>query len=473
MTLIEELGAFVAGLDFEHIPDKVIRNVQDRLLDTLGICAAAVEVSDSGKAVLRFVQANGGHPEATVLGTTVRLPAASAALVNGTFAHSLDFDDTHLPSLVHPSAPMVPALIAEAECVGASGRDLLVALTASYEINCRLSSAQYDPEIRYSVMIEHGFHATSIIGAVAAAGGCARLRGLDSTGVMHSMAIACSMGAGLTESNRRGGASKQLNAGWAAHVAITAASMASHGVIGPQTVLEGRLGFVEAYCRGRWDKNAATSELGKRWDVLGVHFRPYPCNNFTQAVADAALMLREQGLRPRDIAHVVIGIADSRGLLVGDSIDQHQNPENSYRARFSAPYVFASGMAGGGGLGVGLEDFTDEALVDPVRRRICNQCEVVVDPQCNAVFPRQILAAATVETASGTRVHARVTENRGGPEKPLSAEEFDRKLRSTAGRSAGALRHAVEALPSTRAVDRLMNSVIHKATHATAFQGHS
>jgi 2-methylcitrate dehydratase PrpD len=289
---------------------------------------------------------------------------------------------------------------------------------------------------------------------------------------MHSMAIACSMGAGLTESNRRGGASKQLNAGWAAQVAITAASMASHGVIGPQTVLEGRLGFVEAYCRGRWDKAAATAELGTRWDTMSIYFRPYPCNNFTQAVADAALMLREQGLRARDVAHVVIGIADARGLLVGDSVDQHRNPEDSYRARFSAPYVFAAAMVGGGGLGVGLEDFTDEAVVDPTRRRISNQCDVVVDETCAAVFPRQILADVKVVTASGTHVEARVTENRGGLQKPLTADEFDRKLRSTAGRSVGALRHAVEALPSTRAVDRLMHAIAHKTTHA-AMQGRS
>ena len=137
-----------------------------------------------------------------VLGEKRRLPAEAAALVNGTYAHSLDFDDTHLPSIVHPSAPLVPAVLAQAEAVGASPEQTAVALVAGYEVLCRLAMAQYEPALGNSVMFEHGFHATSIVGAVAGAAACARLLELDPEGIADAIAVACSVGSGLIEANR-------------------------------------------------------------------------------------------------------------------------------------------------------------------------------------------------------------------------------------------------------------------------------
>lgn len=446
-TLAEELAAFVDGLAFDDIPTPVVEAALLHFLDTLGVSMAGARSSDAGRAALAYAEATGGSPEATAVSAGVRLPAASAALANGTYAHALDFDDTHLPSVVHPSAPMVPAVLALAEAQGAAGRELITALVAAWEVNCRLSMAQYDGELRNSVFFEHGLHATAIVGAVSAAGACAKLLGLGRTGITNAFAVACSMGAGLTESNRAGGTIKQLHGGWAAHCAVAAASLAAHGITGPASVFEGRFGFFEAYCRDQWQPRAVTDALGTRWDTLSISFKPFPCNHFTHAVAEAALELRRDGLGPEDVAMVRIGTAGPSWRTIGDPIEQKRRPSDGYAARFSGPWVFASALVGGGGLGVGLEDFSARALGDPVRRRLAELAEVYVDDECSAVFPTQFPAVVTVRTNAGAEKTSRVMANLGGPARPLAASDVRRKLDMTAGSQAAALSAAVAALP--------------------------
>jgi 2-methylcitrate dehydratase PrpD len=459
-TLAEELGRFAAELEFDDLSDQVVRSVQDHLCDTLGVAAAALGRSEAGWAAFTFAQRSGGAQEATVLGSDVRVPAANAALVNGTYAHALDFDDTHLPTIVHPSAAMVPALIAEAEAVGASGRDLITALAVAYEVNCRLSLAQFSVELGNSVMFEHGLHATAIIGAVAGAVGCARLRRMDASGITHSLAIACSMGAGLTEANRRGGSIKQLQVGWAGHAAVSAASMAAFGLTGPKTALEGRFGFFEAYCHEAWDPARVTDGLGRVWLTPSISFKPYPCNHFTHAVVDAAIDLKERGLSPSDVARVTIGTAEPSWRTIGDPIEEKRDPNTTYAAKFSAPFVFATALVGGSDLGVGMDDFSEEALADPLRLRIARVCDVVVDAECTRIFPNEFPAVVEVTTHSGEHIKSRILGSRGGPSRPLSAGELATKLRATAGKCARPLSMAVEALPTARAVDRLISSAV-------------
>jgi 2-methylcitrate dehydratase PrpD len=213
--LAGQLGDWAAGLRTEDIPEPVVASAKDRVMDVLGICVAAIPV-DAAVAVRALREESGaGRPQATFVGEEPKGSAAWAALVNGTYAHSLDFDDTHLPSIVHPSAPMVPAVLAQAEACGTTGAQALAALVVAYELNTRLSMAQYDPELGNSVFFEHGLHATSILGTVAAAAACARLRGLDAAGIANAIGIACSMGAGIIEANRAGGSVKKFHGGWA------------------------------------------------------------------------------------------------------------------------------------------------------------------------------------------------------------------------------------------------------------------
>jgi len=454
--LAVQLAAWAAEVRFEDIPPDVVDSAKTRVMDILGICVAAYD-ADAGIAVRELRDEWGaGRSEASFVGETVNGAAAVAAMVNGTYAHSLDFDDTHLPSVVHPSAPMVPAVIAQAQAAGATGREALAALVVAYELNTRLSMAQFDPELGNSIFFEHGLHATSFLGAVAGAAGCARLRGLGAEGITHAIAIACSMGGGVIEANRAGGSIKKFHAGWAAHSAVTAAGMAAHGLTGPATVLEGRFGFFRAFCGERWRPEAVTDALGERWDTPGIFFKPYPCNHFTHAIVDAAIALKARGLRPDAVERVTIGTAAAPWRTIGDPIGEKRRPRTPYHAAFSGPFVFAAALVGGSGLGVSTRDFTEATLNDPTRRRIAEACDVVVDDECTRIFPWQFPAVVRVQTRDGRQLEERVLSNRGGPERPLSRDELVTKLKDNAGGLAPGLADACGDLDRAPSLEALV-----------------
>lgn len=427
MTLSEELATFAAELRFADLPATVVEDLKLRLLDCLGVSLAARGLP-APAAVARLLRTEAAGGPSTGLDGSGRTSPGAAALVNGTLSHSLDFDDTHLPSIVHPSAPLVPAVLATAEATGAGGRELLAALSAGYEVGLRLAQAQYDGRLKNSTLFERGLHATSLIGAPAGAVACAKLRGLSAAGIADALAIACSLGSGLIEANRTGGTVKPFHCGWAAHGAVVAAELAEAGMTGPPTVLEGRFGFFHAFAGRRWQAAAVTAQLGHRWDSPSIFFKPYPCNHFTHAVADAALRLRLAGLRPDDVRSASIGTAGASLRTIGRPIQLKRRPTSPQHARFSAPYVFAAALVGGGGLGLAREDFSARAIADPARQALSDRCTVVRDESCDAVFPYQFPAVVRVRTRTGSQIVERVMTTRGGPERPLSAAELTRKL---------------------------------------------
>ncbi|GAA2348857.1 MmgE/PrpD family protein [Dactylosporangium salmoneum] len=427
-----------------------------RILDVVGNClgAAGEPVAEAARAVAR--EWGTGGP-ATVIADDRPLPAAGAAFVNGVLAHALDFDDTHLPSVLHPSASVVPAALAAAEQYGATGPALLDAVVMGLEVCVRLGMAGYDEKLGNSVFFERGQHATSICGAVGASVAVAMLAGLDAPGIASAAGIAASMGAGLLEANRTGGTVKRIHCGWASHSAVSAAALARHGVTGPPTVLEGRFGFFQAWCGDQADPEYVTRELGERWETPGVFFKPYPCNHFTQAGIDAALELRGRGLDPAEVveaelrapAPVLRTIAEPREVKIA--------PPTGYNAAFSGPYTVAAALLGGGGLGVGFADFTDEAAHDPRRRELAAKVRCVADDALGRIYPYQFPAQLWVRTRDGREWQCRVEQNRGGPDRPLSDAEHAVKFEMTAGRTVAAetiprLREAVTALATNGTV---------------------
>jgi len=248
------------------------------------------------------------------------MPATLAAFVNGVLAHSLDYDDTHLPSVLHPSASVVPAALAAAQAAGADGQALISAVAAGLEVCVRTGMAGYDQDARNSTFFDHGQHATSICGALGGAVSAAVLLGLDAVGVTNALGIAASMAAGLIEANRTGGTVKRMHCGWAAHSAVSAAQLAAEGFTGPPTVLEGRFGFYQAWLHGQFDPAAITDGLGETWLVPDIFFKPYPANHFTHTAIDAAIELRSRGLRPED---VVVAGAGGAGLTAAVTAADH------------------------------------------------------------------------------------------------------------------------------------------------------
>ena len=248
-TYLQLFSEFSAGLNFSSLPAQVTGCVKEHILDTVGICLAATRI-DTSQMAMRLAESWAGPEESGALGTNGRFPAAAAAFVNGTLAHSLDFDDTHLPSVLHPSASIVPTALAVGEAVGARGREVIAAAAAGYEVCIRTAMAAYDQTIGNSIFFDRGWHATSICGTLGASVVAAKLYGLDAEGIGNALGIAVSMASGVIEANRAGGSVKRLHCGWAAHAGIIAAQAARASFFpGPASAFEGRFGFYQAFCR--------------------------------------------------------------------------------------------------------------------------------------------------------------------------------------------------------------------------------
>ena len=431
-SVLQKVSRFAAGVRDGKIEDGILQDARRRVTDIIGIALAASGM-EPARVVSAVVESWGGEGQASVIGRDGRYPAASAALVNGTLAHALDYDDTHLPSVLHPSAAVVPAALAAAEASGASGRDLLAAVAAGDELAVRVGMAGYDEKLGNSVFFEKGLHATSIAGTLGGALAAAMLCGFDEEGIGHAVAISASMGAGLIEANRTGGTVKPVHCGWAAHAGVTAAELARHGLTGPPTVFEGRFGFLQAYLGDEADVGALTRGLGEEWELPRVFFKPYPANHFTHAGIDAAIRLRKEGLDPEAIEEIEFGAATPTLRTIAQPEDEKARPKTGYAAKFSGPFTVATALLGGGGLGVSLDDFTDEAVKDRVKLDLASRVRCVTDEKCDRIFPNQFPAVLRVWLKSGEEREARVSHNRGGPENPLSNEELETKFRTNAG----------------------------------------
>jgi 2-methylcitrate dehydratase PrpD len=442
-ALVERLGAFAAESSYDRLPEPVRASVRQRILDIVGICVAASPLETS-RAALGFVADQGGAEQAHAVLLDRRVPAAQAAFANGVLAHSLDYDDTHLPSILHPSATVVPAALAAAELGGCDGRALIAATAVGLEVCVRVGMAGYDRQAGNSLFFERGQHATSICGALGAAAAATLLLGGDGDAVGHALGVAASMASGLLEANRTGGTVKRLHCGWAAHAGVTAAQLTRRGFTGPPTVLEGRFGFFQAWLGGRFDAAEIIDGLGEEWSVPGIHFKPYPANHFTHTAIDGALRLRARGVRAEDVERLVVGVAGPTVRTIGEPIAVKRAPQTGYQAQFSGPYAVVAALLGGSGLGVGLDDFSDELARDPRRRALMARVDVVADPRCDARYPAEFPAILRLRTRSGQELAEEVLANRGGPRRPLSDAELARKFRDNAGRGLGPA--AVEAI---------------------------
>jgi 2-methylcitrate dehydratase PrpD len=308
------------------------------------------------------------------------------------------------------------------------------------------------------VFFERGLHATSICGAVGAAVAVAMLQGQDEAGIAPA-GIAASMGAGLLEASRTGGTVKRVHCGWAAYCGVAAADLARHGLTGPPTVLEGRFGFLQAFCGDRAHPDAVVRGLGTDWELPRVVFKPYPCNHFTHAGVDAALRLRAQGLAPADVTAIELGVAKPVLRTIAEPPEAKARPASGYQAAFSGTYMVAAALLGGG-LGVSHEDFTDAAARDPRRLALAALVRCVEDDALQRVVPARLprRPARDHPHGRGTRGPRRGQPRR--PRQPLSDEELARKFHDNAVRSlleerAAEIAARTLALPDAQSVEDL------------------
>jgi 2-methylcitrate dehydratase PrpD len=422
MTISQTIAAWVGGLTYEDLPDAVVAAAKEHLLDTLGggLAAHARCVAGAGGTVAPTL---GGDGPATVIGTRAGTSAAAAALANGMLCHGLDFDDTHTDSITHVGVVVGPAALAVAEAIGASGRELVLALVAGTEITTRIGAAASPG---YMV---RGFHPTSVSGVFGATVAAARLLGLSAAQTTSALGIAGSMAAGLFAYLGDGAATKPVHAGWAAHGGIAAAELARAGAEGPGVVFEDRFGFFAAYYgldASRVEEQVA--DLGERWETPRVAYKPYPCCHFIHGCLDAAAgLLGERPVRADEIERIVVAVPGPGIPLVLEPVEAKRDPRTEYDAKFSLQYSVAALVVHGE---VTLESYTGPAIRDPAVLALAARVEHV--ERDFPTYPQAFPGWVRIETRDGATRERELAHQRGGPDNPLTTADVATKFRGNA-----------------------------------------
>ncbi|HJU16740.1 MAG TPA: MmgE/PrpD family protein [Stellaceae bacterium] len=423
----EILARFTAGLNGETIPPPVAARAKHLMLDAAGIALASTGFDFAHRA-LTALAGLAGAGDTPVIGFPARLPLRDAALVNGILIHGLDYDDTHTEGVVHPTASLLPTILAVGGRSHASGAAALAAYVAGVEAAARLGA------VAKGGFHQIGFHPTGLIGAFACALAAGKLFGLTEEQLVMAQGITLSAAAGSLEFLEDGAWTKRFHPGWAAVTGITAAALAQQGFVGAKRAYEGRFGLYASHLQQRFapaDLARATRDLGEVWEVLQVAVKPYPACHFNHACADAALALqREYGLAPDKIRHIEALVPAEVVQTVCEPLANKRRPQNSYDAQFSIPYIIAAALVRGR---FGLAELAPEAIADPLILALAERVDYRVDPQSG--FPRYYSGEVVVTTSDGRTLSHREAKNRGCGERPLSEREILAKFHDNAGRA--------------------------------------
>ncbi len=412
MPLTTALGQFVADLSPNRLPEEAVRIARMGFTDCVG--TMIVGRGEPSVQILKSVLAPGKGP-ATLYFSGEQSPGPEAGWINGTAAHALDYDDVALQG--HPSTVLVPAILAEAEVLGATGQDMLVAYVAGYETWAEL--------VRRDVPKFHqkGWHPTGIFGAVGAAAACAKLRKLDAARTATAIALGASQSAGIMANF--GTMTKPFHAGRSAHSGMIAARLAEAGFTANTDALEHPQGFLSAVSpEGRPDRTG-DGRLGEDWAIVahGLSIKKYPACYGTHRAIDGMLdLLAAHPVKPGDVRKVSVQF----GTFTAKVLRNHQ-PDTGLAAKFSMEFAMASSLIAHR---VSLAELTDpfvrRADVQDMMRRVELDTTDETDPANPGKAPFE---QVRIELASGQVIEGpRVTHARGHAERPLTETQLHEKF---------------------------------------------
>jgi 2-methylcitrate dehydratase PrpD len=408
-TLSETLSHYVARTQLGAIPTAVAGAARRMMLDTLAVAWAGSAAPGIEQLRRGLVSApNAG--ESLLWANLEPVALLDAAFLNGAAAAALDYDGLHLEAVVHTDIVCLPAVLATAERVHASGREFLAALILANEVVCRLGLA---------TRLHSGWFYTSIHGVFGAAAGCAKLLGLEGEGIRDALGIALSQVGGTQQSMVEKALTKRIQSALASRAGAFSALLAQSGVTAPREAFEGRYGFYNLYEAG--DPSAVLNRLGERYVSAETSMKKYPSCACNHAVIEATLQLvHEYDLQPGDCLGARAIISPYMNRLVGANYDPDRNPQVA--AQFSVQYSVACAVLR---RRLGIAEIERESALDPQLREFAGRVEVVVDEAS-----RGELTPGAVELATRSRgiLRRQVDHLPGGPGRPLSDAELAAKV---------------------------------------------
>lgn len=404
----EGLAQHVVATRWDDIPPQVRHQAKRSLMNFFAVTLAGCRTGPIEIALRSLAEFSGGR-QVTVFGRAERLDALSAAFLNAASANVHDFCDTHVPTVIHPTAPVAAALLAYAELRQASGPDLLLALILGNEVQARIGLA-ISPS-HYN----RGWHITSTCGVFGAAAGSGKLAALDVRQMVWALGNAATQSAGLCEC--LGTPAKSVSVGNAARNGLWSALLAGRGFDGPPEPLAGVQGFYHALDE-KPDLSFVTDGWGESWQIMATSYKPYPCGFVIHPVLDCVLDWRRDN-PAAEVTHVAV-----RGHPLLSVRADRPDISTGREAQVSVQHAVAAALVTGT---AGLDQFTDACVRDPDVLKLRSRVEVLRDESFSTV------AAAVEITAADGRTHKLVQPAaRGSDANPLSDSDLEEKLRAAA-----------------------------------------
>lgn len=411
LSATQRLAAFCLDLKWDRLPLAVQERTNELILDLAGVALRGSLEASSRPAIELAREAAAGR--ATVFGAGFRAPAAWAALANGTMAHAIEMDDVTTESSLHPGVTVIPAAFSLAQENDAPPTRFLEAIVAGYEVTMRVGNA-LNPASAYA----RGFHPTGIAGAFGAATAASLILGLDVEQTASALGIAGTIASGSLEYLSDGSWTKRLNAGWAAHAGVVAASLARSGFTGPSSAIEGPLGALHAFSDDPLPDRLFPEGAGERFQVERVSVKPYACCRYNHGLIDCALALRsEHQFAIAEVERIRLGALSGGALLVAEPIERKRDPRNVVEAQFSAPFAAALTLVRGS---AGYRDFNQTNLEDQTIRALMARTDCVRDHALDARYPREWPAWVELQLRDGRMLRAEIRYASGEPENPVA-----------------------------------------------------
>ena len=414
MSTTEKLATFFVNTKYDDIPAEVVRLGKRYFVDWLA--AAIGGYGDpGGKIITKFVQGIGGVPEASLLGSGIKTSSVNAALANGTLGHIIDFDDS---GFSHPSACVIPVLLALGEKIKANGQDILLAQNMGYECFGRLYNGAHEYEL---VLRRRGIHPTSLWGSVAAGVAAAKLLNFDVDKTRMTMGLAATQAGGLMENF--GTMTKGFHCGNAPRAGLTAALLVQMGYEASRTILEGSHGFYNALIgEGNYHLEDITKDMGKDWLVIshGIDTKRHPSCAATLRAIEATINLRnEHNISPDQVASMEVTLnATRRNFLRFD------NPQRGDEAKFSMQYAVAAALVDGD---ITLETYKDEKVcMDLMKEQMAKVKLTTWDDSVGDDLKKTTPVQITLK--DGTEYLKDIKDFTGSAKNPMSDEDFHKKF---------------------------------------------
>lgn len=422
MNELQTLADYIVSFDYDALPQKVKTAITYCVLDTLGAALGARGDEDLEKLTAELLRWGGeSRYMASVWGAGRRTDLHTAVLLNSMAGHTLEMDDGHGRAKAHIGVVVVPAAWAMAEALGSGGKELLAACVAGYETMTRVGIGMDVASNR-----KRGWHTTGVIGTFGAAAACSRLLCLTAQETANALGIAATQSAGLWAFLKEGSTLKKLNPARAAVNGMEAAILAKGAMTGPRQALDAPDGGLYRAVSDSFDMREVSLELGERFETLMIEKKLYPSCASTHHAVDAAVEFAQRGIRPEEVADVLIDCGEVAYIQCGSP----GYPKTQVEAKFSIPFTFAAALTYGT---LDHSSFTPQVLEHPQVRALAAKVRCAVDQEFTRAYPAQLLGRATITLTNGKKIVKYMEGMVGSPAVPIGPQQVERKFLSLAG----------------------------------------